>query len=365
MTDRPLRAGIIGLGIGKAHAKGYLRSPHTQLVALCDTDAERLSARAADYHIPPELCFTDYRAMLDQAQLDVVSICLPNALHAEASIAALQAGAHVLCEKPLATTLEEALSMQRAAEAAQRHLMIAYNHRYRADVAWIRQMLSENKLGKVYNVYAWWRREAGIPGSGWFSQAPLSGGGALIDIGVHMLDLALWLLDFPRVETVSGQVGTHFGKRGVKISSSALWKRSVSAEAFNVDDGAFGFLRCEGDLTVHLHASWAEHRAPREDIIHLELNGTEGTAVLHVVNYVQEGTVQFYTELAGQPVVIAPSLRDGGIHGHEALIVESMAALVSGAPLPVDVRHGVIGVQVVEALYRSSRTRREVALAQL
>lgn len=362
MADKPLRAGIIGLGIGALHAKGFLRSPHTELVALCDTDPERMAARAAEYNIPARMCFTDYRSMLAEAQLDVVSVCLPNALHAEVSIAALEAGAHVLCEKPLATTLEEALAMQRAAEMHQRRLMVAYNHRYRADVAWIRQMIGEGKLGKIYNVYAWWRREAGIPPSGWFSQKQLSGGGALIDIGVHMLDLALWLLDFPRIETVSGQVSAHFGKRGMKISSSALWKRSVSAESFDVEDSAFGFLRCTGDLTVHLHASWAEHRAPREDILHLELNGTEGTAVLHVVNYVQDGTLQFYTELAGQPVAITPNVRWTGLYGHEALIVESMAALVKDQPAPADVSHGVIGVQVLEALYRSSQTRREVVL---
>ncbi|MDW8300147.1 MAG: Gfo/Idh/MocA family oxidoreductase [Anaerolineae bacterium] len=362
MTDKPLRAGIIGLGVGATHAKGYLRSPHTRLVALCDADTERLTARAAEYDIPAELCFTDYRTMLAKAQLDVVSVCLPNALHAEASIAALEAGAHVLCEKPLATTLEEALAMQRAAEANQRRLMVAYNFRYRADIAWIRQLMLEGKLGKVYNVYAWWRREAGIPPSGWFSQKQLSGGGALIDIGVHVLDMALWLLDFPRVETVSGQVSSHFGKRGMKISSSKLWKPSIDVEAFDVDDGAFGFLRCEGDLTIHLHASWAEQRAPREDVLHLELNGTDGTAVMHVVNYVQDGTVQFYTEVAGQPVAVVPKLRWDGIYGHEALIAESMAALVNNQPAPVEARHGVIGVQVIEALYRSSQTRREVVL---
>lgn len=362
MLDKPLRAGIIGLGVGGAHARGYLRSPHTELVALCDSDPERLAARAAEYKIPPEQCFSDYRAMLSAAQLDVVSVCVPNALHAEVSLAALEAGAHVLCEKPLAISLEEALAMQRAAQSAQRRLMVAYNHRYRADVGWLRRVISEGALGEVYNVYAWWRREAGIPRSSWFSQKALSGGGALIDIGVHMLDLALWLLDFPRVETVSGQVGTHFGARGVKASSSPLWKGEFSPQRFDVDDSAFGFLRCAGGLSVHLHASWAEHRAPHEDILHLELNGTQATAVMHVVNYVQEGTLQVYTELGGQSVVITPEVRSSGIYGHEALIVESMAALVAGQPPPADVQHGVIGVQVVEALYRSSQTRREVVL---
>jgi predicted dehydrogenase len=357
-----MRAGIIGLGIGAAHAKGFLRSPHTELVALCDANAERLAARAVEYNIPAEMCFTDYRAMLAEANLDVVSVCLPNALHAEVSIAALEAGAHVLCEKPLATTLEEALAMQRAAELQQRRLMVAYNHRYRADLAWIRQMLRQGALGKVYNVYAWWRRESGIPSSGWFSQKRLSGGGAMIDIGIHMLDMALWLLDFPRVETVSGQVTAHFGTRGLKTWSQARWANDSTAEPFDVDDGAVGFLRCEGDLSIHLHASWAEHRAPREDIIHLELNGTEGTTVLHVVNYVRDGTLQFYTQLAGQPVAVAPNVRWEGLYGHEALIVESMAALVNQQPAPSDVRHGVIGVQILEALYRSSQLRREVAL---
>lgn len=365
MTDKPLRAGVIGLGVGALHAKGFMRSAYTRLVALCDTNAERLSAHAAEYNVPPEQCFTDYRKMLAEAQLDVVSVCLPNALHAEVSIAALESGVHVLCEKPLATTLSEALAMQRAAERNQRRLMVAYNHRYRADVAWIRHMLAHGALGEVYNVYAWWRRETGIPRSGWFSQKALSGGGAMIDIGVHMLDMALWLLGFPRVETVSGHMTSHFGKRGLKSWNHPRWSGTSPAETFDVDDGAVGFLRCEGDLTVHLHASWAEHRAPREDIIHLELNGTQGTAVLHIVNYVRDGTLQFYTELAGQPVAITPNVRWDGIYGHDALIEESMAALINDQPAPADAEHGVIGVQVLEALYTSSQTRREVVLESL
>ncbi|MCE7948014.1 MAG: gfo/Idh/MocA family oxidoreductase [Chloroflexi bacterium CFX4] len=363
MTTSLLRAGIVGLGIGGEHARGFVRSPHTELVALCDSDPNRLAQRAAEYGVPPELCFTDYKTMLAEAKLDVVSICLPNALHAESTIAALEGGAHVICEKPLAPSLFEARDMQRAAEINHRRLMVAYNHRYRADVLWIRRMIAEGRLGKIYNAYAWWRRETGIPGSGWFSQKHMAGGGALIDLGVHMLDMTLWLLGFPRVQTVSGHVTSYFGGRGLKVWGSPRWVNDASAEAFSVDDGAVGFLRCEGDLAINLHASWAEHRQPREDIIRLELSGTEGTAVLNVVNYVRDGTLHFYSEMAGEAVTVTPSLRWNGIYGHEALIVESMAALVNNQPAPADVTHGVIGVQVLEALYASSQSKREVVLS--
>ncbi|HLY27054.1 MAG TPA: Gfo/Idh/MocA family oxidoreductase, partial [Aggregatilineales bacterium] len=216
MHSEPLRAGVIGLGVGNVHAEGYNVSPDASLVALCDTDERRLQDMGKRFHVLAEGLYTDYRKMLSEAKLDVVSICLPNALHAEVTLTALNAGAHVLCEKPLAPTVEQAEQMLAAATRHNRKLMVGYNYRYRADVQWVHRLVESGQLGEVYHIYASWRRETGIPGGGWFGNKKLAGGGALIDLGVHVLDLALYMLDFPQALTVSGDTHTLFGPRGMK-----------------------------------------------------------------------------------------------------------------------------------------------------
>ena len=159
MADQPLRAGIIGLGVGKSHAKGYLNNPGASLVALCDTNEARLRELAQQYGVPSEGCFTDYNQMLAQAKLDLVSVCLPNFLHSEVTVAALNAGAHVLCEKPMAPTVAQAQAMIDAAQQNNRQLMVAYNYRYRDDVQWIRRLVASGGLGRIYHIHAAWRRE--------------------------------------------------------------------------------------------------------------------------------------------------------------------------------------------------------------
>jgi predicted dehydrogenase len=364
MAAQPLRAGVIGLGVGGVHADGYTHSANAQLVALCDSNEARLKERADQYHIPAEGCFTDYREMLAGARLDVVSVCLPNVLHAEAAIAALEAGCHVLCEKPLAPSTVEVQDMIEAARLNDRQLMVAYNYRYRADTRWIRQMVQDRRLGKIYHIEAWWRRETGIPGWGWFGSKQMSGGGALIDLGVHVLDLALWLLDFPAARTVSGAVRSYFGPRGQKVWGSARWLTDSAGSEFDVDDGAVGFIRLEGDTVISLHATWAEHRAPQDDMIRLEVQGTEGTAVLQIANYRKEDTLRFYTEMVGEPVTVIPAVRWSGASGHEALIADVLTSLTDHLPAPTDASQGFAAVRILEALYYSAQSGREVVFEQ-
>lgn len=362
MSIPPLRAAVIGLGVGGAHIEGYLKSPDTQLVAICDINPETLKARTQRYNLTDVATYTDSDALLTEAKPDIVSVCLPNALHKDVTIKALQAGAHVLCEKPLATTVSDARAMLRAAQQAGRRLMTAYNHRYRADVEWIRDLIQAGRLGRIYAVDAWWRRETGIPGSGWFGKKEMAGGGALIDLGVHMLDMALYLMGFPRVITVNGSISSNFGSRGLKVWSMR-GVNTFDPSKFTVEDYSAAFLRLEGDIVMTLRASWAEHRQPGEDLIRLEIQGTEGTALLTVPNYTRQDTVRFFTEIGGKPTVVIPNLKWDGDYGHEALIADVVRALVRGEPSPADGVHGFVGVQVLEAVYQASRTGREVVLS--
>ncbi|NWG15661.1 MAG: Gfo/Idh/MocA family oxidoreductase [Chloroflexi bacterium] len=358
MSEQKLRGGVIGLGVGKAHAKGYRTSPDVELIAVCDSDETRLQTLAAEWDTPVR--YTDYCRMLEETPLDMVSICLPNALHAEAAIAALEAGMHVVCEKPMAPTVAEARRMLEAARLNNRRLMIAYNFRYRPDTRWMKQMVESGALGAIYQANVSWRRETGIPGSGWFGTKNRAGGGALIDLGVHVIDLSLWMMGFPAVKTVSGDTRRLFGQRGLKTWGSR--PHGQPRPDFDVEDGGVGFIRLANGAHMIVQATWAEHNQPQEDAIHVELQGTEGTAVLHIRNYRNDDTLRFYTEMHGEPVAVVPSPRFGGPQGHEALIHDLAACLRNDRPAPTDGEQGLAAIRVLEALYESAANGREVAL---
>ncbi|MFN8374078.1 MAG: Gfo/Idh/MocA family oxidoreductase [Anaerolineae bacterium] len=354
-----LRAGVIGLGVGKNHAEGYLQSPNAELVALCDSDKTRLNEFAQKYNLPADVCYSDYQTMLAKAKLDIVSVCLPNALHAPASIAALEAGAHVLCEKPLATSTAEAQAMVDAASRSGKRLTVCYNYRYRADSQWIYNMVHSGALGKILHVSASWRRETGIPGWGLFGDKAMSGGGAMIDLGVHVLDLALWMLDFPTVETVSGTTRAAFGPNKRK-----MWARpGFEPSKFEVEDGAVGFLRLANDTSMFLQATWGEHGQPNEDRMRVELQGTLGTAVLDIANYRRDDTLRFYSENEGEPVVVTPVVRwNAPAYHHIGLVMDTVEKLANGEAPTTDGTQGLQAVQVLDALYHSAEIHKEIFL---
>lgn len=358
-----LRAGVIGLGVGKSHVAGYRANLNSKLNALCDANPVRLKEIANEFSIPDEAQFTDYRQMFNETKLDIVSVCLPNALHAEATIAALEAGAHVICEKPMATNVAEAKRMMDAAASNNRRLMVMYNYRYRADSQWMYRVVKSGILGQIYHVHASWRRETGIPGWGLFGSKEMSGGGALIDLGVHVLDLGLWMLDFPEVKTVSGEVRSLFGPNGRKT-----WGRKPGQTiegGFDVDDGAIGFIRLGSDVSMILEATWAEHTQPNEDRIRLEIQGTEGTAVLSIGKYGKEDTLRLYTEIQGESVTVIPSIRWGADSGHTGLITENLDCILNNRPSPTDGTQGFIAVNVLDAMYESAREKSEISLVKI
>ncbi|MBA3870442.1 MAG: Gfo/Idh/MocA family oxidoreductase [Anaerolineae bacterium] len=356
MDSVQLRTGIIGLGVGKAHAKGYISSPDADLVAVCDMNAERLQQYAEEWKVQER--YTDYHTMLKDAKLDMVSVCLPNALHAEVSIAALEAGVNVVCEKPMAVDTREAKAMVAAAKSSGKRLMMSYNYRFRSDARWMRDMVTSGKLGTIYHVQVSWRRETGIPGWGLFGSKAMSGGGALIDLGVHVIDLAVWMMDFPSVQTISAQTRSLFGPVGRKT-----WGRTPGQKiegGFDVDDGAVGFMRLGNGASMALNITWAEHGQPQEDAYRVELQGTEGTAILHVRNYKNEDTLRFYTEMAGHPVTVIPSPRFDTPQGHEALIMDLAKSIRNGEVPGTTGEQGLVAVEILEALYESSQKGREV-----
>ncbi len=359
MSNNPekLRVGVIGGGIGRHHLHGYqMLAEEVEIVALCDLDKARLKEVGDLYSVP--FRYTDYNELFASGEIEAVSVCLPNSLHAPISTAALEAGLHVLCEKPLAENARAAALVAAAAARAPGKFMICFNRRYRPDTRWMKAAVSSGALGRIYQVRAGWVRETGIPGwGGWFTNKELAGGGPLIDLGVHMLDIAMWLLDYPQPLTVSGSVQANFGPRQAKT-----WRPGSGAPApFSVEDSAVAFLRLVGEVSLTMEASWASHGRPGMDDFYVTLLGTEGTVELYVANYAAENTLTFYTEMNQTPVVIRPHLKLGQ-PDHDYAVAEFVKCIQTDAFPEATADQGLTLMNIIDAVYQSAEAGREVSL---
>jgi predicted dehydrogenase len=352
MSNTPLRVGIIGAGIGKSHAEGYAKQSRVQIAAIAGLDA-RVQTLAGTYGART---YGEYAELLAQPDIDAVSICVPNGLHHEVTIAALKAGKHVLVEKPLARTPLEGEEMLATAKATGKILMISFNHRQRSDVQYIKQQIDSGRLGRIYYAKAYWMRRAGIPGiNSWFVNKGMAGGGPLIDLGVHMLDITMFLMGEPTPVSVNAATYAEFGPRGQKGMNSV---RTGASASYEVEDLATAMIRLQGGATVQLETSWATH-GPNGDDFGLVLYGTEGGAELKVVNYRNVDTVRiFYDEKDGTPVDLHPKIPDGG--GHGQVIDNFVRAVLDGAPAIPSAEDGLRRTQVIDACYRSSAEGREI-----
>ncbi|HEX8720249.1 MAG TPA: Gfo/Idh/MocA family oxidoreductase [Pyrinomonadaceae bacterium] len=256
-SGRPLRVGIVGAGriVERVHLPTVGGRPDTSAVGIYDPEAARareLAGRFGVEHVCGEL---DELLRLD---LDAVIVASPNATHAQTCVAALRSGAHVLCEKPLATSAAEAEAMVRAAEESGRELMAAFANRFRPEVAALRTAMREMGLGGVEGVRCGWLRRNGVPGAGtWFTRRALSGGGVLIDLGSHLLDLAVWLSGRPRLLRAACVLD-----RTAAPGAQAAWYTAAGAPDapdLDVDVTASGFAVFEGPLNLFVEVSWASN----------------------------------------------------------------------------------------------------------
>jgi predicted dehydrogenase len=352
-----VKAAVIGLGVGMAHAKGYMADPDAELIAICDIDPVRLKERGDLLGIPAARRFINYHDVFKLSELDVVSIALPNHLHAPVTIDALHAGKHVLCEKPLARSADEARTMVDEAKACDRQLMVCFNYRFREDTRWLMGMRDSGKLGDVYYARAGWLRNIGIPGAGgWFTTKSKSGGGPLIDLGVHILDLTLWLMGYPRAISVSGSTFAKFGPSGKKS-----WGQPGATGTFDVEDLAAGFVRFENGSTLQIETSWGSHTRPGRDDYFVTLYGSQGGSEMYVANYTDRDTLSFYTEECGQPVLIKPAIVNRA-SAHELAVNHFVHCIQNDLPVEATGAQGVDLLRIIDALYKSAATGREIRL---
>ncbi len=278
---KQIRIGVIGLGMGAGHADQFRKLPDCTVAALADMNPERLATAGDKLGVAAR--FTDAEAMMDQVPLDAVVVATPNKFHAPITLAALKRGLHVLCEKPMAMNLAEAKSMKAAAVKARRRLMINFSYRFLPMSMALKQQVDAGVVGPIYFGRTVWHRQRGMPGfGGWFGNKELAGGGPLIDLGVHRIDLALWLMGRPDPVSVSGSTYNVIAKR-IATEQKKL---------FTVEDLACGIVKFANGATLIVEASWALNVQEPEHMI-TSLYGEKGAIIQKNVG----GGYQFQAEL--------------------------------------------------------------------
>ena len=359
-STTPLRVGIIGAGFVsvRSHIPGYQRLPDVEVVALCDTNEARAQEVAQRFGIPH--VFTDYRDLLAFPDLDVVSVCVPNALHAEITIAALDSGRHVLCEKPMAITVAQAEAMAAAAERNNRLLTLGLHFRFAPHSRTLKRLIQAGALGDIYLAQISLLRRSGIPGYGsWFTNRDLAGGGVLLDLGVHLLDLILYLMDFPTPVSVMAASYDYMGtrRRGVGRWGADIF---TGPARFDVDDLSTAFVRFANGATLVMTASWAGYSRSE---YWMRLMGTEGGAEFSPDLFGEEHPLHLFSDLHGAPVEIIPETpRPKDSHQYHAFIEAFVKAIREGSEPPVTPQQGVLVTRVLDAMQRSAQQRHEVQL---
>lgn len=342
-----VRVAVIGLGMGRNHVKGFVAHPAADVVAIADTDEKRLKEIGDLYNIPGR--YTDAAKMLRSKKLDAVSIATPNKFHKPLALAAFKAGCHVLCEKPMAMNAREAERMLVASRRAGKLLMINFSYRFREQSMALKKEVETGALGDVYFARTVWHRRRGIPGfGGWFCSRALAGGGPLIDLGVHRLDLALWLMNYPKPVWVMGSMYCNI--------ASVLARRE--GKVFDVEDLAVGLIKFENGATLEIEASWAANIAEKE-LMETRLLGTRGGLIQHNIHEGYEFEAELYLESEGVLSNRKIVAMEKPVHTSYYCFIESI--LGNAAPVATG-EEGLIVMELLDALYKSATTGKPVQI---
>ena len=349
---KKLKVGIVGCG-GIANGK-HLPSMQEhggfEIVAFCDLIEERAIKAKADFGTEDAKIFTDYHDLI-QEDLDAVYVLTPNIVHAPVAIAALKAGKHVMCEKPMATTYADAKAMADAAKESGKLLTIGYQSRYRSDSQYLKAACEEGELGDIYFAKAHALRRRAVPTWGVFLDAEKQGGGPLIDIGTHALDLTLWMMDNYEPASVTGST---FRKLADQKDTANAWGDWDNTK-FTVEDSAFGFIKMKNGATIILESSWALNTLDTDEA-KTSLCGTKAGADMKAglrINGVKHG--KMYTEvpaLSGQGVAFYDASSEKPQKVEQQVFYD---AIVEGKELVVKPEQAMVVTQILEAIYESAK----------
>ncbi len=346
-----IKVAIIGTGsISGEHIKAYQKLDNVELYAFCDINEARLNKKGKKYGVTR--LYTDEAQMLRELpELDAVSICTWNAAHAPCAIMALDAGKHVLCEKPMATSLEEAIAMQEAARRNNRLLMIGFVRRFGHDCEVIRDLINEDALGELYYAKVAYLRRHGNPG-GWFGDKAFSGGGPLIDIGVHVIDLARYLFGNPKPVSVYGATFSKLGARKHIKSELAYVSSSTETYDCNCEDLVSAMVRFDNGAVLSVEASFD---ANLKDNNRIQLLGTKAGVCMDDGLHI---TTEYNGYLADVELDAKTELKvDDAFFGEIKHFVDCIADEGKTCICPAE--DGVALMQILTAIYRSAESGHE------
>ena len=352
-----LKVGIIGCG-GIAMSK-FLPAMKVngkfQVLAFCDIILERAQEAKEQFGTESAKVFADYRELIKE-ELDAVYVLTPNSSHAEISIAAMRAGKHVMCEKPMAKTYAQAKEMVEASKETGKLLTIGYQNRYRPDSSYLKKVCENGELGEIYYAKAHAIRRRAVPTWGVFLDEEKQGGGPLIDIGTHALDLTLWMMDNYEPEMAVGSV---YRKLADQRDTGNAWGDWDPAE-FTVEDAAFGYIKMKNGATIHLESSWALNTLDVKEA-KTTLCGTKAGADM-------EDGLRINRAHLGKLTVETPGLSGAGVDFFEGLDVKEAEveqevfyqAVLGNSSLVVQPEQAVVVTQILEGIYESAKTGKPV-----
>jgi predicted dehydrogenase len=347
-----VRIGIIGSGgiAQNSHMKGYATIPDKcEITAVCDVNPETAKQAAEKFNVAN--VFTDYNELLKSGLVDAVSVTTPNKFHKQPTIDALNAGIHVLCEKPLAMNAVEAAEMCAAARDSGKILQVALQSRFSGPGRFMRDYIAQGNMGDIYFARAQALRRRGVPGWGVFIDKEKQGGGPLIDIGVHILDFTLFLMGYPKPVSASGRTWDQMGKDPNLTNLFGDYDRSK----FTVEDFAVGFIRFENGAVVSLESSFMANQQ-EIDIMKTQLFGTKAGATVKIWG---DDPIEIFTEKDQQLFDMKPRNVPKVESPHTAECVAFVEAILEGKESPVPGLNGLILNAIFDALYKSSESGKE------
>lgn len=353
--EKKLRIGMVGLGgMGGHHFNCHLRNPRVEIVALCDIIEERATHPIEEHNLNAK-AYTDFKEMIDNEELDAVDIATPNYLHSIIAVYAMERGLHVFCEKPDAVSVEEAEKMKAASEKYNRILMVMRNNRYYTNSQYLKKVIASGECGDIYCGRCGWIRRRGIPGKGgWFTTKAQSGGGPLIDLGVHMIDLSIWLMGNPTPVAVSGCTYNKFANDDAQADSEhSKFGDAKEDGTFDVEDLAMGFIRFDNGACLQIEFSWASNIERETRFV--ELRGTKAG-----IKWSDNGSADIYGEENGRLTNVNRTCDMGD--GHEAALRHFTAMVLDGAEPDYVPEQGVNMIKILQAIYESAKTGHEVIL---
>ncbi|MDR1628722.1 MAG: Gfo/Idh/MocA family oxidoreductase [Oscillospiraceae bacterium] len=358
-SDKKLKVGIIGTGwIAEAHVHSYAKCPDVEIVALADLVPGKAEKFADDYGIDNVRFYPSHKELIDNEELDAVSVCTYNATHAECTIYALEHGVAVLLEKPMCVTLEEAIEIRKAEIKSGKVLSIGFQPRFDENMKMVKKIVQSGELGEVYYVQTGGGRRRGIPTpyGTTFIEKETGGIGALGDIGCYSLDMVMNAIGYPKPLTVTGYVSDFFGK------NPKYMPKPEYAEKFGVDDFAAGFVRLEGGIILDFRISWAMHLDTPGDSLILGKNAGLRIPSTGCWNGSIGGPLKVYHDVAGKQVSTEiPEAKNDG-DNFDKKIRSFVDAVKYNLPAPVPAKEIIYNQAILDGIAKSAALGREIEI---